>query len=80
MSNEDVIRVCRKGERVRVNSKYDCEGKIAKNGGLNVRAFVMQSLKDKTQRRRAGHGGRKEKYWESAKKWRKIRNDLEILL
>ena len=49
--NGEVMAVSEKGERAGVISNYDCEGKIASNGGPNARVFVMHRLKDKTQRR-----------------------------
>lgn len=45
-------------------SKYDCVDRIAEHGGPNLQLFVIQNLKEKTQRRRAGHGGRVECIWE----------------
>ena len=49
-------------------SLNNCEGKEIENGRPNVRIFVMQSLKSKTPRIRAGHGGRKGRRCENAKK------------
>ena len=40
----------------------DCESKIAEQGDPDVQVFVIQSLKGKTPRRRAGHGGRHDRY------------------
>lgn len=51
-------------------SMNDCEANRADIRGSKVRVFVLQTLKDKKPRRRAGHGGRKGWRPDSAEKER----------
>ena len=48
-----------KRERFGPISMCDCESKIAEQGGPNMQALVIQSLKNKKPR--SGHGGQQEK-------------------
>ena len=53
--------VGQKRERLATISKYDCSGEVMENEGPNVRVSVMQNLKKRRPRRRAEHGGRRER-------------------
>ena len=45
------MRICRKGERLRLMLTRNCESKKADKSGPNVGVFVMKSLKDKALRK-----------------------------
>lgn len=63
----ELMGVYRKMRRLGLMTMNDCEGKRTDKGGPNVRIFVLQSVRNKTPRRRMGGlMGRDERIWESA--------------
>ena len=63
----ELMGVYRKMRRLGLMTMNDCECKRTDKEGPNVRIFVLQSVRNKTPRRRMGGlMGRDERTWESA--------------